>query len=338
MASIGPLETGVATASPVLRVEGLRVEYDTPRGPLVAVNDVEFQLKAGERFGLVGESGSGKSTVAHAMLRLIKPPGRIVAGKIELEGMSLLELSAERMRQVRLERIALVTQGALNSLNPVLRVRDQIRDALEDHGESVSGTVFSARLNHLLDVVGLRRSVASMYPHELSGGMRQRVCIAIAISLRPRVIIADEPTSALDVVVQRQIMTTLRRVQEDVGASIMLIGHDIGLMAQTVDTLAVMYAGDLVEVGPTRQVLRRPLHPYTQGLLASLPSLESKRSPQDLVVAAPSIAPSEPASIGLGGKGAPFLPRCPVAIDRCAIDRPTLREIEPEHWVACHLY
>lgn len=317
-------------SSTVLRVERLRVQYGTPRGPLVAVNGIGFQLRAGERFGLVGESGSGKSTVAHALLRLIKPPGRIVEGRVELEGTSLLELTEEQMRRVRLERMALVTQGALNSLNPVLRVRDQIRDALQDHGEPTSGAALRARVSHLLDMVGLRRNVASMHPHELSGGMRQRVCIAIAISLRPMLIIADEPTSALDVVVQRQIIGTLRRVQEDLGASIMLIGHDIGLMAQSVDTLAVMYAGDLVELGPTERVLRRPLHPYTQALLASLPSLEKKGSLQGLAGSPPSAA--------VPRSGAPFLPRCPVAIAQCALERPALREVEPGHWVACHLY
>jgi peptide/nickel transport system ATP-binding protein len=330
MPDIGTLGTQAAVGTPVLRVERLRVQYGTRRGPLVAVNEVGFQLHTGDRFGLVGESGSGKSTVAHALLRLIKPPGQIVGGRVELEGTSLLELSEERMRRIRLERMALVTQGAMNSLNPVLRVRDQIRDALQDHGESVTRIGLRTHLNYLLDQVGLRRNVASMYPHELSGGMRQRVCIAIAISLRPKVIIADEPTSALDVVVQRQIIGTLRRVQDDLKASIMLIGHDIALMAQSVDRLAVMYAGDLVELGLTGQVLHRPLHPYTQGLLASLPSLEHKTSLRGLA--------GSPPSGTVRGPGAPFLPRCPVSIARCALERPALREVEPGHWVACHLY
>lgn len=314
----------------ILSVDRLRVTYGTSRGPLVAVEQVSFTLNEGDRFGLVGESGSGKSTIALALMRLVKPPGEIVGGHVELEGTDLLSLTDEQMRNVRLKRMALVPQGAMNSLNPVLRVQDQIRDALQSHERRITDGEFRVRLHDLLDSVGLRRQVAAMYPHELSGGMRQRVCIAIATSLRPRLIIADEPTSALDVVVQRQIMGTLRRVQEELGASLILIGHDIGLMAQSVEKLGIMYAGEIIEVGPIREILARPLHPYSQGLIASLPSLTRRGVFRGL--------PPPPRAVAGSAVGAPFLSRCPVALARCAVERPRLQEIEPGHWVACHLY
>ena len=323
-------EARARSAPVVLQVRDLRVYFETARGPVKAVDGVSFQLRERQKLGLVGESGSGKSTIALALLRLIRPPGRIVGGHIELEGANLLDLTEERMRRVRLARIALVTQGAMNSLNPVLRVRDQVRDSLEDHDERCAGREFKARLDNLLDRVGLPRRVASMFPHELSGGMKQRVCIAIAISLRPKVIIADEPTSALDVLIQRQIMETLRIVQDDLGAASILIGRDMGLMAQSVDTVGVMYAGKLVEVGNVHDVFAEPLHPYTQALIASLPSLERKAQMQRIAGSPPSLL-NRPTA-------APFAQRCPVVLARCALEDPPLREIRPNHWVACHLY
>ncbi len=316
--------------SDVLQVRDLRVYYYTPSGAVKAVNGVTFGLRAEERLGLVGESGSGKSTIALALMRMIKPPGRIEEGEVLLDGLDLLRLPEEEMRQARLARIALVAQGAMNSLNPVLRVRDQIYDALVDHGVRLSSQEFAERVTDLLERVGLRREVASMYPHELSGGMKQRVCIAIAISLRPRVIIADEPTSALDVVVQRQVIDTLRAVQEDLEASIILIGHDMGLMAQVVDRLGVMYAGDLAEVSGVHEIFREPLHPYTQLLIASLPSLEHKGVFKGI--------PGLPPSLLNRPVGCPFRARCPFAMERCAVEEPVLREVRPDHFVSCHLY
>src|SRR4051812_39183571 len=203
-----------------LRVRDLFVQFQTRGGTVRAVDGVSFDLRAGERLGLVGESGSGKSTVALALLRLIKPPGKIETGEAWLDGVDLLAVPEKEMRRLRLASIALVAQGAMNSLNPVLRVRHQIVDALRDHGEQFNRAEMEARVRELLEHVGLPAAVADRYPHELSGGMKQRVVIAIAISLRPKVIIADEPTSALDVVVQRQVVETLKRVQEELGASI----------------------------------------------------------------------------------------------------------------------
>jgi peptide/nickel transport system ATP-binding protein len=313
----------------VLRVEGLSVRYDTPEGAVQAAYGITFRVRAGERLGVAGESGSGKSTMALSLLRLIKPPGRIEGGSVWLDGRDLMTLSAEEMRRLRLARIALVPQGSMNSLNPVLRIRDQIADALRDHDVAATGRQLDARLHDLLPRVGLGPEVAGMFPHQLSGGMKQRVCIAIAMSLSPKVIVADEPTSALDVVVQRQVMDTLARAQADLGAAVILVGHDMGLMAQFVDRLGVMYAGRLVEISPVRDVFTEPLHPYTRMLIASLPSLVRKGVFQGI--------PGLPPPLRDLPAGCAFHPRCPLAVDRCRSETPVLREARPGGWAACHL-
>jgi len=293
-----------------------------------AVDDVSFALAPGERFGLAGESGSGKSTLALSILRLIKPPGRIAAGEVWLAGTRLADLDEDGIRALRLAGIALVPQGSMNSLNPVLRIGRQIADGFADHGLHLGRSEQERRVGASLAEVGLSENVARMYPHELSGGMKQRACIAIAISLRPRVIIADEPTSALDVVVQRQVMATLARVQQDLGAALILIGHDMGLMAQFVDRLAVMYAGRLVEVAPIAEIIANPRHPYTRALIASLPSLDARGT----LAGIPGLAPllrELPA-------GCAFHPRCPIAVARCRSEKPPVRDLAGAQ-VACHL-
>lgn len=239
----------------------------------MAVDGVSFDLAPGERLGLIGESGSGKSTVALALMRLIKSPGRIESGsKAFLDGVDLLSASESLMRSKRLADIALVTQGAMNSLNPVMRIRNQIVDGLQAHG------INSEHVSELLRSVNLKPEVADLFPHQLSGGMKQRVCIAIAISLRPRVIIADEPTSALDVVVQRRVIQTLRKVQDEIGAAVILIGHDMGLMAQFAQRVAVMRNGKILELRNVRDIFARPEHPYTRQLMESLPTLRRHAS------------------------------------------------------------
>ncbi len=317
-------------APDLLQVRDLRVYYHTPRGAAKAVDGVSFSLAPDERLGFVGESGSGKSTIALSLMRLIKPPGVIEGGQVLLEGEDVLARSEEQMRRLRLASIAMVAQGAMNSLNPVKRVREQILDGLADHGQALPRREAAARVADLLVSVGLKPNVADMFPHELSGGMKQRVVTAIAISLRPRVIIADEPTSALDVVVQRQIMDTLLRVQENLGAAVILIGHDMGLMAQFVTRLGVMYAGKLVELCPVQAIFDEPLMPYSQLLIASLPSLAKKGELRGI--------PGLPPSLLDRPTGCPFRARCPHAFDRCAIEEPALRELRPGHWAACHLY
>jgi peptide/nickel transport system ATP-binding protein len=313
----------------ILRVDRLRVAYDHPRGAVRAVDEVSFSLRPHERFGLAGESGSGKSTMALAILRMIKPPGRIEGGEVWLEDTKLSGVDDAAIRRLRLAGIAMVPQGSMNSLNPVVRIRDQIADALSDHGLHPGRRDLAARITSLLGQVGLPPEVALKYPHELSGGMKQRACIAIAICLRPKVIIADEPTSALDVVVQRQVMETLGRVQADLGAAIILVGHDMGLMAQFVDRLGIMYAGRLVEVAPISDIITAPRHPYTKLLIDSLPSLEHRGGLRGIPGLAPLLRdlPS----------GCAFHPRCPLVTERCRSEKPVVREIGPDATVACHL-
>ena len=312
----------------VLRVDRLRIAYDHPLGPVRAVDELSFSLRPRERFGLAGESGSGKSTMALAILRMIKPPGRIEGGAVWLDDIALSGLADDEMRRLRLAAIAMVPQGSMNSLNPVARIRQQISDALADHGERLSKRDAETRIRTLLAQVGLPPEIADRYPHELSGGMKQRACIAIAICLRPKVIIADEPTSALDVVVQRQVMETLGHVQAELGAAVILIGHDIGLMAQFVDRLGIMYAGRLVEVAPIRDIITAPRHPYTRMLIESLPSLERKGELRGIPGLAPVLRelPS----------GCAFHPRCPKAQARCRTEKPAMRAIGEGASVACH--
>lgn len=317
-------------SEPVLQVRDLRVYYHTDEGAVKAVDGVSFDLEPGVRLGLVGESGSGKSTVALALLRMIKPPGRIEGGQALLNGRDLFRLSEEEMRKVRLREISLIPQGAMNSLNPVMRVKDQIIDGMKDHDEELPAAELEERVYELLDSVELSREIADRYPHELSGGMKQRVCVAIAISMRPEVIIADEPTSALDVVIQRQVMETIGRLQEALGSSVILIGHDMGLMAQFVDRLAVMYAGKLAEVGTVQDIFTDPLHPYTQLLIGSLPGLEAKGVFKGIPGLPPSLLSLPP--------GCVFHPRCPQVVGICSEQTPNLEEVSPGRWVACHLY
>jgi ABC-type dipeptide/oligopeptide/nickel transport system ATPase component len=269
--------------TPVLQIDNLHVRFPTARGAVKAVDGVSLTLQPGERLGLIGESGSGKSTIALAIMRLIKPPGQIAEGTIELDGVDLLQLSEAEMRRYRLAKVALITQGAMNSLNPVIRIRAQMVDSLQAHGIDLSKSGYDDYLAGLLRSVGLEPDVVDRFPHQLSGGMKQRVCIATAISLRPRVIIADEPTSALDVVVQRRVMETLRTVQNDLGCAVILIGHDMGLMAQFAQRVAVMRHGQVLEENGVHEIFANPQHPYTRLLMESLPSLDRRESYQDLV-------------------------------------------------------
>jgi peptide/nickel transport system ATP-binding protein len=313
-----------------LRVEDLAVYYLTPNGPIKAVDGVSFALKPGERLGLIGESGSGKTTMGTALMRLTRPPGRIVSGHVQLNGRDLLAVSERELSRIRLREIALVPQGAMNALNPVMRIHEQIVDGIVAHEGQLPPSELTDRVMHALARVGLPVALADRFPHELSGGQKQRVAIAIATMLNPRVIVADEPTSALDVVVQRQVMLTLGRVQEGLGAAVILIGHDMGLMAQFADTIGVLYAGKLVEYGPIDDVLESPRHPYTKLLVDSLPKLDAKHELRGIPGLPPALLNLAP--------GCPFAPRCPSAFDRCVVETPVLQNVAPGHRVACHLY
>jgi peptide/nickel transport system ATP-binding protein len=321
---------GVAPADPILEVRHLEVTYYTDSGRAKALDDVSFTLRAGEKLGMVGESGSGKSTLALAMMRMIKAPGRIEGGQVVVGDTDLMTLDPEGMRKARLSKIAYIPQGAMNSLNPVTRIGAQMVDAVKSHLPNERGAAIEARCKRALQSVDLDASVFRMYAHELSGGMKQRVCIAIGILLDPDVIIADEPTSALDVVTQRQVMETIDNVQKAINAAVILIGHDMGLMAQFVDRVAVMYAGRLVEMSTVREMFTDPKHPYSRALINSLPSLDNKGVFQGIPGLAPSLLrlPS----------GCAFHPRCAHAMPVCSTVRPEAVGLQSGRSVTCHLY
>ncbi len=315
----------VAASMPVLAVEELEVRYGAHAAP--ALNRISFDLRRGEILGLAGESGCGKTTAAMAILRLLHAPGRITHGRVLLEGVDFLSLSPKEHRARCWKQLALVPQGAMNALNPVLRVETQLADAITAH-EHVPGVELARRMVELLAMVGLPGHTRRLFPHQLSGGMRQRVCIAMAVALRPLVIIADEPTSALDVVVQRVVAQNLLDIKERLGCSMLLIGHDMGLMAQMADRVAVMYAGSLVELGPAAALFDSPRHPYTRRLIESTPAIgqDRRRSP---------VAEHAPAPAGVP-RGCAYAPHCPHAMPACREERPVLLPREGEARVACH--
>lgn len=315
---------------PVVEIKDLKVYFYVKAGTVKAVDGVNLNLYPGEKLGLVGESGSGKTTMALALMRMVRPPMK-VEGQMLLDGVDLIQLSEEEMRRTRLSQIAMIPQGAMNSLNPVMRIKEQMLDGMQDHGVNLSRSDADKRIEELLEVVELPKKVAKMFPHELSGGMKQRVTVAIAISMHPKVLIADEPTSALDVVIQRQVMETITRLVNRLGLSMVLIGHDMGLMAQSVDRIAVMYPGKLMEVGVTRDIFAEPLHPYTQAMIRSLPVLSNRGSFHGIQGVPPSVINPRP--------GCPFHDRCPKVIEGlCKEKMPPFREVKPSRWVACHLY
>ena len=314
---------------PVLSIRNLQVHFNIRAGTARAVDGLDLDLSPGEKLGLVGESGSGKTTTALAVMRMIKPPGVIVDGSsIMLDDRQLLDLSESEMRQVRGNDIAMVPQAAMNALNPVRRVGDQMQDGLVDHGVRESKSAMHDRMVTLLNQVGLDANVLNLFPHELSGGMKQRVTIAMAICHLPRLILADEPTSALDVVVQRQVMETLDDVRTAIGAAVILVGHDMGLMAQFADRIGVMYAGKLVELAPVQQIFANPAHPYTRLLISSLPDTAGKRPLEGIPGLPPSLLAIPP--------GCPFMQRCPEAMEVCGVEAPTL--LGDERKVSCHLH
>lgn len=318
----------------LLTIRGLEVHFETRRGIARAVNEVDLTLYKGERFGLVGESGSGKTTLILALLRMIKTPGLIAGGSATLDdGTDLTQLDREQVRRARLKRVAMVPQGAMNSLNPVMRIGQQLMLTMREHATGqppLSKAAQLERVTELLAKVGLKPEVARLYPHELSGGMKQRVCIAQAISLDPQLILADEPTSALDVVVQRQIMQTLRQLQHQLNATVLLVGHDMGLMAQFAERVGIMYGGKLVEVGLVKEIFHNPQHPYTQLLISSIPSFETKGEFKGIPGVALSLL--DPPS------GCLFHPRCPQAMPQCSRRAPVLQAVASDHLASCLLH
>jgi peptide/nickel transport system ATP-binding protein len=310
--------------SPVLEIRSLSVDY----GPLRAVHDVSLSLAAGEVLGLAGESGSGKSTLAYAATRLLQPPGRVAAGSVLFKGRDLLGMSEPQLRELRWDSIAIVFQGAMNALNPVLSVGAQIDDVLLAHRRALSRSERRERARSLLSLVGIPVDRLSSYPHQLSGGMRQRVMIATALALEPEVVIMDEPTTALDVVVQRQILGQMMRLRETLGFSVVFITHDISLLVEFSDRIAIMYGGRVVEEAPAAEIYRAAAHPYSQGLLSSFPALRGPRRELRGIPGSPPDLRSMPS-------GCPFHPRCPHAMDVCGERMPSLEPVEERRRVAC---
>ena len=327
-----------ASIAPVLEVTRLSISYRSSDGDVRAVEEVSFSLAPGEVLGLAGESGSGKSTLAYGACRLLRPPALITAGsviyrgrRVGPSGVEILEQSTHELRRLRWREIAIVFQSAMNALNPVLRVRDQIIDALKAHLE-LSGEEMRDRAGDLFDLVGIPRDRLRSYPHELSGGMRQRVMIAMALAVDPEVIIMDEPTTALDVVVQREILGQVIELKERLGFSILFITHDLSLLLELADRIAIMYAGRLVEVGDAASVHKHPQHPYTEGLLRSFPSLRGPRRELAGI-------PGSPPDLRYLSSGCPFAPRCTYARDACLEIDMQLRQVagpgEAPHSSAC---
>jgi peptide/nickel transport system ATP-binding protein len=315
-------------AQPVLDVEHLTMHYTVKAGEVQAVDDVSFTLEQGEALGLVGESGCGKTSVAMTLIRLLADNAKIVDGRVSLAGTDVTKLTEEQMRRHRWSDISMVFQGAMNAWNPVYKIGDQIWEAMEQHFPDMLESEGRQRIAELFELVGLAPAMMDRYPHEFSGGMRQRAIIAMALSCDPKIIIADEPTTALDVIVQDQILTELKHVQETLGMAIIYISHDVAVIAEVSDRIGVMYAGKLVELGTTDEVFPHPRHPYTYLLLASTPSVRGPRR---------KLAPleGEPPDLLHPPSGCRFHPRCPWATEVCASDEPPFVEASEGHRVAC---
>jgi peptide/nickel transport system ATP-binding protein len=320
----------------LLELRQLAVEYGVGAKRARAVDGVDLAIHEGEIVGLAGESGCGKTTIANAVMQILRPPARIVGGSILFEGENLLGKSAEELRRFRWRNVSMVLQSAMNALNPVMRVGDQFVDAMRAH-ERIDRRRALGRAGELLELVGIDRRRARAYPHELSGGMRQRVIIAMALALKPELVIMDEPTTALDVVVQREILQQVEALKRDFGFAVLFITHDLSLLIECADRIAIMYAGEIVETAPALRLATNPQHPYTQGLLQSFPPLSG---PLTRLAGIPGSPPDlrDPPS------GCRFHPRCPhcrpeepALYLRQTTERPLLRVVEPGHEVACHL-
>jgi len=302
--------------------------FSTREGDVHAVDDVTFALEAGKVLGIAGESGSGKSSIALTLLRLLPSNGRILGGTVMLDGDDLRNMPESRLRkEIRWKRISLISQAAMNALNPVFKIGDQIKEAIKSHTD-ISDVVATSMVKSLLEEVGISQDRYSSYPHELSGGMKQRAIIAMSLALDPEIVIADEPTTALDVIVQAQILVLLRSLQKQKKLAMILITHDLSLVAEMCDTVAILYAGQIVEYGPASKIFHDPRHPYTMGLIRAFPNLESKK--QRLV----SIPGAPPDLVRLP-QACRFAPRCPYATAKCTSEAPTMDEIDPGHLSRC---
>jgi peptide/nickel transport system ATP-binding protein len=320
----------------LLELRGLTIDYGLGIKRTRAVNGIDLAIGAGEILGLAGESGCGKSTVANAAMQILRPPAHVVSGSVVFQGEDLVGKSEEELRRFRWRNVSMVFQSAMNALNPVMRIGDQFVDTMQAH-ERIDKRRAIARAGELLELVGIDARRVRAYPHELSGGMRQRVIIAIALALGPELIILDEPTTALDVVVQREILQQVEALKSDFGFAVLFITHDLSLLLEFADRIAIMYAGDIVESAPAPHFSATPMHPYTKGLLESFPPLSGPRT-RLLGI------PGSPPDLRDPPSGCRFHPRCPHCLPenaalfaRQTTEAPVLREVEPGHLVACHL-
>ena len=316
---------------PLLNVEHLKVYFKTMRGYVKAVDNISFQVEKGEAMGLAGESGCGKTTTALAILKILPSNGKILGGRIMFKGTDLTQLEEEELRnKIRWKGISLIFQGAMNALNPIKKIGDQISEAILLHEPQVSNEEAMERAAKLLELVGIEPSRLSNYPHEFSGGMRQRAMIAMSLASSPEMVIADEPATALDVIVAAQVLKLLRELRSKLGISIILITHDLSIIADTCDKTAIMYAGKIVEYGDVADIFKKPLHPYTQGLINAFPNIKGQRTKMISI-------PGTPPDLLKPPTGCRFNPRCPYAMSICKREEPELLSVEKLHSVACHL-
>lgn len=314
----------------LLEIENLKTYFQILRGYVKAVDSIGFEINKGESFGLAGESGCGKTTTALTILKLLPQNGRVLQGKILFEGKDLLKMHDEDYRkEIRWKRISVIFQGAMNSLNPIMTVGKQISEAILLH-ENIAKEEASDRAGKLLDLVGIGAERLDRYPHELSGGMRQRAIIAMSLSCNPGFIIADEATTALDVIIAAQVLKVMEELQKKLGISMLVISHDLSMIAETCDKIAIMYAGKIVEKGEIVSIYKEPLHPYTHKLIGAFPSIRGSKTTLTRI-------PGFPPDLLDPPSGCRFHPRCPYAMDKCKRKDPETVEIEKGHYVACHL-
>src|SRR5256712_7744836 len=318
--------------STVLDVQNLTTHYSTLRGWVRAAEGINFRVEQGKALGLAGESGCGKTTVALSLLKILPAGGRIRKGKIIFDGTDLVPLSNSEMQKFRWKGIAIVFQGAMNALNPVYKVGEQITEAITTHEHDVDKKTALDRARHLFEMVGVEPDRIDNFPHEFSGGMRQRALIAMALAANPQLLIADEPGTALDVIVQAQVLQLMRSLKEKLGLSMVMISHDLSIVAEVCENVAIMYAGQLVEYGSAEAIFKEPLHPYTQGMIGAFPSIRGERKKLLSI-------PGQPPDLLSPPTGCRFHPRCPYAMDVCKKEKPQLKKVgSGNHYVACYLY
>jgi peptide/nickel transport system ATP-binding protein len=316
---------------PILDVQNLKMYYRLPKGYVHAVDEISFNLNEGESLGLAGESGCGKTSVAITLLRILPSNAHILGGKVSFQGKDILSLDEKTLRsEIRWKGISLVFQGAMNALNPLYKIEDQIIEAIKLHEPNISKEEAKQRISKLVELVGIDPSRSTNYPHEFSGGMRQRACIAMALACNPKVLIADEPGTAIDVVVQAQVIKLLRELKEKLNLAMIVISHDLSIIAEICEKVAIMYAGRIVEYGDIGSIYKQPMHPYTTDLIGSFPSIYAEKTKLFAI-------PGSPPDLLNPPKGCRFHPRCRYAMEICRKERPTMLEVEKNHYVSCYL-